>query len=1037
MFKGQQDDLATQRDVIAAACLSDERVHVESLITELALERDAQRRIQMQATALVTRLRARPQLSGLEAFLSEYDLSSEEGVALMCLAEALLRIPDTRTADRLIHDQLGPGDWSRHLGHSRSWLVNAASWGLLLTGRIVSLDDRQYAEPGRFIGRLVARSGEPVLRRALQQAMQILGRQFVIGQTIDEAVQCSRHGAAARYRYSFDMLGEAALTADDAERYLAAYRQAITRLGTEAVHYADLYHAPGISVKLSALHPRYEFAQAERLRRELLPRIIELCQQACAAGIALTLDAEESERLEPMLDVVAALIAEPSLRDWPGLGLAVQAYQKRAPAVIDYLAELARRHQRRLMIRLVKGAYWDSEVKRAQERGLDDYPVLTRKQATDISYLVCAQRLFAAAEVCYPMLATHNAQTIAAIIELADGREDFEFQRLHGMGEDLHDMVIDHLGRPCRVYAPVGSYQVLLAYLVRRMLENGANTSFVNLLTRSGYSIEQLVADPVESWQALADKRHPLLPRPGELYSDRSNSRGLNLHDRHATQQLRDRLRDWAQVYYDYAAEGDGELRRSLSPADSRDAVGQIRGPDAAQLQQMLQQAEQAFAVWSRRPVDERAGLLEAIADQFEIQREELLALIIREGGRCIPDAVSELREAIDYCRYYAAQARALFGAPRCLPGPVGEENLLSWHGRGVFVAISPWNFPLAIFCGQVVAALASGNAVIAKPSMATPLVARRAVELMHQAGIPGQVLQLLPIDGDMVARHVLGWSGLAGVVFTGSMPTARGIQRVLAQRDGRLLPLIAETGGVNVMIADSSALAEQLVPDVIQSAFNSAGQRCSALRVLFVQQPIADRVLDLIQGMMAQLKIGDPAQLATDIGPVIDAHARQSLQAHCAQMRNLARRVIEAPLPDGLAAGHYAAPACYEIDSLSQLPVEVFGPVLHVIRFNDDELSAIVDAINAAGYGLTAGVHTRIASTADFVRERLRVGNLYINRNMIGAVVGVQPFGGEAMSGTGPKAGGPHYLQRFATERVVSINRAAVGGNAALLRGD
>ena len=1001
---------------------------------------EARERIATTARRLVdTVRRERLGKGGLDAFLHEYALSSPEGVALMCLAEALLRIPDAETVDKLIRDKIAGADWHSHLGHSGSLFVNASTWALMLTGRLLRPENDR--DLGDALRRLIARSSEPVWRQAVTSAMRILAGQFVMGRTIEEALDRAREPERHGYRHSYDMLGEAARTMPDAERYHAAYAHAIAAIGGAAAG-ASVEAAPGISVKLSALHPRYEIAQRERVTRELLPSLLALARQARDCGIGFTIDAEEADRLEPMLDIVEALAVAPELSGWDGLGLAVQAYQKRALPLIDWLADVARRANRRLMVRLVKGAYWDTEIKRTQERGLDTYPVFTRKLATDVSYLACAKQLFGAGSAVYPQFATHNAHSLAAVLELAGSRTDWEFQRLHGMGEALYDEVVgpDKLNRPCRVYAPVGGHEDLLAYLVRRLLENGANTSFVNRIVDERAPIDDIVADPIARLAALPHKPHPKIPLPRDLFQpERRNSKGLDLADPRALADLREglaaALRQPARAA---PIVGGTELAGTkapvFDPSDRRRQIGTVvaAGPEA--VEQALARAAQSAPSWNSTPAEQRAALLERAADLYEQHRAALIALIIREGGRTIPAALSEVREAVDFLRYYAARARAEFAMPQRLPGPTGEQDEIGLHGRGVFACISPWNFPLSIFTGQIAAALAAGNAVLAKPAEQTPLVAAAAVRHLLAAGIPGDVLHLLPGDGETVGASLVADPRIAGVAFTGSTETGRAINQSLAARPGAIAPLIAETGGQNAMIVDSSALAEQVVADVLVSAFDSAGQRCSALRLLYVQDDIADRLWPMLAGAMAELSIGDPALLATDVGPVIDEPARQALEQHAARMLREGRLLYECPLPAGAEHGTFFAPHAFEIDSAGRLEREVFGPILHVVRWRADRLDAVCDEIAATGYALTLGIHSRIDETVRHVLSRLGVGNSYVNRTMIGAVVGVQPFGGERLSGTGPKAGGPRYLHRFAVERTVSIDTTAAGGNATLL---
>ncbi len=1012
--------------------------------------------IQATAADLVRRVRARAQDQGaIEAFMRQYDLGSEEGVLLMCVAEALLRIPDPGTADKLIRDKLGDADWKKHLGQSDSVLVNASTWGLMLTGRLVDLADATRRDVHNAFQRLVGRVGEPVIRLAVRQAMKIMGHQFVMGRTIDEALARSRKGDNAHYRYSFDMLGEGALTAADGLRYLAAYREAIDAIGGSGP-FAHVFAAPSISVKLSALHPRYEHAKRERVLAELGPRLLQLARLAQRHGIGLTIDAEETDRLELSLDLVFAVLGDASLQGWDGFGIVVQAYQKRAPYVIDYIAHMARQLGRRIPVRLVKGAYWDSEIKRAQVEGQPGYPVFTRKPNTDVSYQANARRLLEAGDAIYPMFATHNAQTIAAIHRMAqtvlgsargsDGQFRYEFQKLHGMGDDLYAEVIpaDRLDVPCRVYAPVGSHEDLLPYLVRRLLENGANSSFVNRITDEAVAIDELIRDPVEVVAGFESIPHPRIPLPRDIYRahglERDNSMGINLANddqlRTLSAQIAEAARgDWRALPLVPGAIGAGTPIAIANPADRRETVGQWQPADGAVVEQALRNAVAAQPAWDAMPAASRAAILERAADLLEARMPQFIALCTREAGKTIPDGVAEVREAVDFLRYYAQQARALFGAPEPLPGPTGESNTLQLSGRGVFVCISPWNFPLAIFAGQVAAALAAGNSVIAKPAEQTNLVGYYAVRLLHEAGVPEAVLQFVPGDGATVGAALTRDQRVAGVAFTGSTDTARAINRALAARDAAIGVLIAETGGQNALIGDSSALPEQLVKDALASAFTSAGQRCSAARVLFVQEDIADKVVAMLAGAMAELQVGDPALLSTDVGPVIDSDALCLLDDHATRMRGQAKLIARAKLdPEATAHGSFFAPTAWEIDAIDRLHKEVFGPALHVVRWKADQLDQVIDAINATGYGLTLGIHSRIDETIERIVARVRVGNTYVNRNQIGAVVGVQPFGGQGLSGTGPKAGGPHYLPRFATEKTVTINTTAAGGNASLL---
>ncbi|HSM11491.1 MAG TPA: bifunctional proline dehydrogenase/L-glutamate gamma-semialdehyde dehydrogenase PutA [Lysobacter sp.] len=1045
---------AGPRAAITAGWVRDEAAHVRALLERARLPAAESLAAQATAADLVTRVRARAQDQGaIEAFMRQYDLASEEGVLLMCVAEALLRIPDQGTADKLIRDKLGEADWKRHMGQSDSMLVNASTWGLMLTGHLVSVNSETKRDVHNALQRLIGRLGEPVIRLAVRQAMRIMGHQFVMGRTIGEALARSRRNGNTAYRYSFDMLGEAALTHADALRYQQAYRDAIHAIGSSGdYHNVDTFAAPSISVKLSALHPRYEHAKRGRVLAELTPRVLELAQLAKAHGIGFTVDAEEADRLELSLDVFTGAYLDPSLEGWEGFGLAVQAYLKRAPEVIEFTADLARRHGRRIPVRLVKGAYWDSEIKRAQVDCHPGYPVFTRKPNTDVSYLACARLMFEASDAIYPMFATHNAHTIATVHCMAGSgaaRKPFEYQKLHGMGDDLYAEVMppDRLDAPCRVYAPVGSHEELLPYLVRRLLENGANSSFVNRITDDDVAIDDLIRDPVQTVAAFDTIPHPRIPLPIDLYRsfadtleycDRSNSMGVNLADDGQLRALADSINaavrnDWYAEPLVPGAKPAGERLPVTNPADRREVVGHWLPADSATVEQALRNAVAAQPGWDAIPGAGRAAILEHAADLLEARMPAFIAMCTKDAGKTIPDGVGEVREAVDFLRYYAAQARTMFN-PEPLPGPTGETNTLQLNGRGVFVCISPWNFPLAIYIGQVAAALAAGNSVIAKPAEQTNLVGYLATKLMHEAGVPEDVLQFVPGDGITVGAALTRDPRVAGVAFTGSNETASAINRALAGRDGAIGVLIAETGGQNALIADSSALPEQLVKDALSSAFTSAGQRCSAARVLFVQEDIAEKVCTMLAGAMAELKVGDPGLLSTDVGPVIDEDALQSLHEHAQRMDREATPIATVELGPDSAHGSFFAPRAYELRSLDQLHREVFGPVLHVIRWKGEELDAVIDAINNTGYGLTLGIHSRIDETSERIAARVRVGNCYVNRNQIGAVVGVQPFGGHNLSGTGPKAGGPHYLPRFTTEKTITINTTAAGGNASLL---
>ena len=962
------------------------------------------------ATRLVTALRAKSRAGGTEGLIQEYALSSQEGVALMCLAEALLRIPDSRTRDALIRDKIASGDWRAHVGHSPSLFVNAATWGLVVTGKLTATTNETSLAAS--LARLIGRGGEPLIRKGVDVAMRMMGEQFVTGQTIAEALANSRTMEARGFQYSYDMLGEAAATADDAARYFTAYETAIHAIGQASAR-RGIYEGPGISIKLSALFPRYARSQIGRVMRELLPRIKGLAALAKRYDIGLNIDAEEADRLELSLDLLEALCLDADLAGWNGIGFVMQAYGKRCPFVLDWLVDLARRSRRRIMVRLVKGAYWDSEIKRAQVDGLADFPVFTRKVHTDVSYLACARKLLAAPDAVFPQFATHNAQTLGAIVVMAGPnyyRGQYEFQCLHGMGEPLYEEVVGQatLNRPCRIYAPVGTHETLLAYLVRRLLENGANSSFVNRIADADVAIEALVADPVATVRAMTPSGapHERIALPRDLYQPhRTNSRGLDLTDETALAGLAAGLRDsaatsWAAAPAGKAADPD---RPIPNPADHTDIVGYARFAAPDDIEAALSAATSAAPAWAATPVSARAASLRRCADSMEARMPVLMGLLVREAGKSFANAIAEVREAVDFLRYYATEAERTIAVDPCPPlGPV--------------VCISPWNFPLAIFTGQLAAALVAGNPVLAKPAEETPLIAAEGVRLLHTAGIPREALQLVPGAGDAGAALVAD-PRTQGVMFTGSTAVAKLIQRQLAGRlniAGQSIPFIAETGGQNALVADSSALAEQVIGDVIASAFDSAGQRCSALRILCLQEDIADRTIAMLKGAMRELSIGNPDRLSTDVGPVITAEARDTIGAHVGTMRARGHAVEELALPPDTANGTFVAPTLIEISRISDVEREVFGPVLHVLRYQREGLDELINHINAAGFGLTFGLHTRIDETIARVVHKVSAGNVYINRNIIGATVGVQPFGGSGLSGTGPKAGGPLYLGRL-----------------------
>jgi RHH-type transcriptional regulator, proline utilization regulon repressor / proline dehydrogenase / delta 1-pyrroline-5-carboxylate dehydrogenase len=1033
-------DLDSLRYALREHSLWPEERAVTRLLHRLELTGGARHRAVSVAMALVAGARARrDERPFLDAFLQEFGLSNQEGIALMCIAEALLRIPDDATADRLIAEQLATGDWSAHSGKSESLFVNASTWGLMLTGGILDLDPMIKSDASGWIKKLTRKAGEPLVRLAVRRAMRIIGGEFVVGRTIEEALERSAREPDVGL-CSFDMLGEGARTEQDALRYLRSYEHAIGVIGA-AGHGRPAHEVSSISIKLSALEPRYTLLQRERVLERLVPRVVDLARRAATLGVQLTIDAEEADRLDLSLDIIDALARDPATRAWPGLGLAVQAYGKRALDLIEWVAATARLHGRRMTIRLVKGAYWDSEIKRSQERGLEGYPVYTRKITTDVSYLACAGCLFGHADVILPQFATHNAHSIASILELAPGGAEYEFQRLHGMGQLLYaeaSRQIKDFPR-VRVYAPVGEHKDLLAYLVRRLLENGANTSFVNRFMDEQVPVAEIVRDPIAELERLEGFAHPRLPLPSALYGERRNSAGLDLGNPPVLDVLRGALVQRRETRHLAGPIIGGVLKSGAThaidnPADRRERVGDSRDATPAEITQAFDLGAAAQPAWNGLGGRARAERLETAADLLEKAPVDFYDLLVREAGKTLSDAIAEVREAADFCRYYAAQARTQFTDPTRLPGPTGELNELSLHGRGVFACISPWNFPLAIFAGQITAALAAGNSVVAKPAEPTPLIAAHFVRLLHRAGIAPDVLHLVPAPGRLFGEVAFGHRALAGVAMTGSTATALNINRALAARDSAIVPLIAETGGLNAMIVDSTALPEQVIDDVVSSAFMSAGQRCSALRLLFLQEDIADTMLQMLAGAMDELIIGDPANLQTDVGPVISAAAADGLMRHVAKMRVEARIIKACRLDDSHAQGSFVAPHLIELQAAAQLTREEFGPILHVVRYRARDLNTVLASIRASNYGLTLGVQTRLESFWQEIFASTAIGNTYVNRNMIGAVVGVQPFGGTGLSGTGPKAGGPHYLPRFAGERTLTVNTTATGGNAALL---
>ncbi|WP_424931678.1 bifunctional proline dehydrogenase/L-glutamate gamma-semialdehyde dehydrogenase PutA [Amaricoccus macauensis] len=991
--------------------IADEAKIVHDLAASIPLSQTEREKVASLGASYVERVRKETSPTMMEAFLAEYGLSTSEGVGLMCLAEALLRVPDAETIDDLIEDKIAPSDWGTHLGHSSSSLVNASTWALMLTGKVL---DESPKGPARALRSLVKRMGEPVVRTAVSQSMKVLGRQFVLGQTIEEGLRNAREWEKRGYTYSYDMLGEAARTDDDALRYQKAYADAIAAIAKQAK--GSVSTSPGISVKLSALHPRYEYTHREAVMTELVPRATALARQAAKAGIGFNIDAEEQDRLDLSLDVIEAMLSDPALEGWDGFGVVVQAYGRRAGPVIDWLHDLATRLDRKIMVRLVKGAYWDTEIKLAQEMGTNGFPVYTRKVNTDVSYMACAAKLLGYRDRIYPQFATHNAHTCAAIVSMAGSdTSSYEFQRLHGMGESLHGIVKESNNTRCRIYAPVGAHRDLLAYLVRRLLENGANSSFVNQIVDSSIPAERIAQDPVAQVESLGEAiANPKIRKPLELFApERENSRGYRVNEPASILPLHAEREAFADKTWKAApmlasgAEPQGPVREMTSPADSTRIVGQVQEATPEDVSAAIDAAVAGFDDWATRPASERAAILRRTADLYEENTAELTAITTREAGKMLLDGISEVREAVDFLRYYANEAERLEAEE---PG----------GGRGVFVCISPWNFPLAIFTGQIAAALGAGNAVLAKPAEQTPLIATRAVELMREAGLPPAALQLLPGDGPNVGGPLTSDPRIAGVCFTGSTQVAQIIHKTLAQNAGPDAVLIAETGGLNAMIVDSTALAEQAVRDILISSFQSAGQRCSALRVLYVQEEARHRLLEMLEGAMDALSIGDPWNPETDVSPVIDTEAMEDISAYVETCEKEGRLLKRLPAPSG---GNFVTPAVVAVTGIEQMEREIFGPVLHVATFKARDIDKVVDAINARGYGLTFGLHTRIDDRVQQIVERVHVGNIYVNRNQIGAIVGSQPFGGEGLSGTGPKAGGPLYLARFRrTEAAASV---------------
>lgn len=1032
LFNGEFDHLPSTAwpQLISQHYMVDEAHIVEDL---LGCQPGLDDQISQEAQSLVNDIRQRDDgIHAVDKLLQQYSLGTEEGVILMCLAEALMRVPDTHTADALIRDKLSAADWDAHMGKSDSLLVNASTWGLLLTGKVVSLPSSEKSA-GRLLGKLINKTGEPVIRSAMAQAMKIMGKQFVLGRKIEEAISNGKPYRERGYTYSFDMLGEAAFTDNDAEFYFQQYLAAIDSVAKQA--WPDALPAPSISIKLSALHPRYEEAHCEQMLPELSERVLSLVARARKAQLAITIDAEEADRLELSLKLFEQVYRQ--CQGWGQFGMVVQAYSKRALPVLAYLQKLASEQGDSIPVRLVKGAYWDSEIKHSQIHGVVDYPVFTRKDNTDLSYLVCAKYLLTQAPGINPQFASHNAHTVCAIHAIAKqaGNPDYEFQRLHGMGDKLYDQVIARYACNVRIYAPVGAHKDLLPYLVRRLLENGANSSFVHRLEDANTPVAELVQSPIKRCQNRDNHRNPAIITPLQMFADRINSQGANLNIASQREAFLQALQPWHSHQWQAkpiigGEEVDNGAQTIFTPYNHQQPVGTLAFATADDAERALIQCDQFWWQWQNKPAADKAQALRNLADLYQQHTPELVALCIHEAGKTLQDSIDEIREAVDFCRYYANETKKHFAQPTLLPGPTGERNEHYYQGRGTFVCISPWNFPLAIFTGQMVAALAAGNCVIVKPAEQTSLIAYRAVKLAYEAGIDPQALQFLPGPGAPLGAAILPSPMVSGVAFTGSNATANVIQRQLTERGGAMATFIAETGGQNAMIVDSTALPEQVVQDALQSAFASAGQRCSALRVMCVQEDIADRVIELISGALARWQVGQPTQFSSDCGPVIDQAAQQKLNDYLDSKREQIIQQAHVPQDNG----YYVAPTLLEIGSLSELGEEQFGPILHLYRYKAGELDRLIGDINATGFGLTLGIHSRNERTADYIEARVRVGNCYINRNQIGAVVGVQPFGGRGLSGTGPKAGGPNYLLRFATERVRTINTAAVGGNASLL---
>ncbi|WP_264435588.1 bifunctional proline dehydrogenase/L-glutamate gamma-semialdehyde dehydrogenase PutA [Coxiella endosymbiont of Dermacentor marginatus] len=1025
------------RPILNDAYRMDETVCVKQLLESINFTPIIERAVSQLAEKLVIAVREQEkEQGGIEAFIMHYDLSTEEGILLMCLAEALLRVPDKQTENLLIRDKLTSAEWNKYMGASKSAFVNFAAWGLALSGKIL-----QKEKDGQFKTiwhNLIRKTGEPVIRKVVRETMKLMSEHFVLGRTIKEAIKRSRTNLKENFRYSYDMLGEVARTQNDADRYYDSYYHAISVLGKSHTTY-NIYEAPSISVKLSALYPRYNFTKCELAVSFLIKRVKELALHAKAQKISMTIDAEEADRLDMCLNIFKGLFTENAFSGWEGLGLAVQAYQKRALPLIEWLIELSRQQKRRIPVRLVKGAYWDSEIKLTQMEGLINYPVFTRKVNTDISYIACAKRMLSAQDALFPQFATHNAYSVATILVLMNHRYkdyQFEFQNLQGMGKALHHYIVTKLNLPCRIYAPVGCHEDLLPYLVRRLLENGTNNSFVNRIANKTVPISHLIESPMKKIELFEKIPNPKIPLPRNLFNkERLNSIGRDLSNYAELKSLAESIYNALEKTWE-ASPFLREIKNGkavFNPANNQHQIGVIELANKSEVEQAVKVGSSAFPTWDQKGVVARSNILRKMADLLEKNQAELVALIVREGGRTLQNALSEVREAVDFCYYYVEQAKKQL-IDKVLPSYTGESNILRMNGRGIILCISPWNFPVAIFTGQIAAALITGNAVIAKPSGQTPLTAAKVTRLFHEAGVPTEILQLVPGSGETIGQALIENLKISGIIFTGSNSTAHHIQKTLANRSGPIIPFVAETSGINSMIADSTALPEQLVQDVIVSAFDSAGQRCSALRILYIQDDVADNVIKMLAGAMAEIKVGDPMLLATDVGPVIDAKSQAALQEYTTFMKKEAKLIYEVDLPSATVLGTFIAPQAYELPNLSLIKGEIFGPILHVLRYHRQDLDKVIDDINSLGYGLTFGIQSRINETVDYIQRRINAGNIYVNRNIIGAVVGVQPFGGSWLSGTGPKAGGPHYLPRYCIERTLTINTTAAGGNAALM---